>query len=334
MMKKHHNNTGLTDEVLRRLEEGEITISKAFSLLNQPSSSLESNPRISNSKETTDQSSLLQLEELMAELDSLVGLKQVKRLINEYQAFVEIQKRRRHTGLKAEPLVMHMVFKGNPGTGKTTVARILAKIFKEIGVLEKGHLVETERADLVGEYIGHTAQKTRKVIQKALGGVLFIDEAYALARGGERDFGKETIDTLVKALEDHKESLIVILAGYRKEMEDFIITNPGLRSRFPLQLDFEDYTMEELVAIGEKLAADKDYVFTPKAKAYLYRILSMMLQNGSLNAGNARTVRNIIEKAIRLQAVRLLDQEEYRRTELMSLRREDLEKGVEACPDV
>lgn len=334
MMRKHDINNGLTNEVLRRLEEGEITISKAFSLLSQPSIELELNPRTSGCKESTEQNSLLHLDELLAELDSLIGLNQVKKLIKEYRAFVEIQKRRRHVGLKAEPLVMHMIFKGNPGTGKTTVARILAKLFKEIGVLEKGHLVETERADLVGEYIGHTAQKTRKVIQKALGGVLFIDEAYALARGGERDFGKETIDTLVKALEDHKDSLVVVLAGYRNEMEEFMETNPGLRSRFPLQLDFEDYTMEELVAIGEKLAIDKDYTFTPKAKSYLYRFLSVLLQNGSLKAGNARTVRNIIEKAIRIQAVRLLDKEEYRRTELMSLRREDLEKGVAACPDV
>lgn len=334
MMRKHDINNGLTNEVLRRLEEGEITISKAFSLLSQPSMELELSPRTSGCKENTDQNSLLHLDELLAELDSLIGLNQVKKLIKEYRAFVEIQKRRRHVGLKAEPLVMHMIFKGNPGTGKTTVARILAKLFKEIGVLEKGHLVETERADLVGEYIGHTAQKTRKVIQKALGGVLFVDEAYALARGGERDFGKETIDTLVKALEDHKDSLVVVLAGYRNEMEEFMETNPGLRSRFPLQLDFEDYTMEELVAIGEKLAIDKDYTFTPKAKSYLYRFLSVLLQNGSLKAGNARTVRNIIEKAIRIQAVRLLDEEEYRRTELMSLRREDLEKGVAACPDV
>lgn len=237
-------------------------------------------------------------------------------------------------GLKTEPLVMHMIFKGNPGTGKTTVARILSKILKELGVLEKGHMIEAERADLVGEYIGHTAQKTRKMIQKALGGVLFIDEAYSLARGGERDFGKEAIDTMVKALEDYKNSLVIILAGYPKEMDEFLITNPGLKSRFPLQLNFEDYTLKELIAIGEKLALDRDYKFTLEAKTYLYQLLLTLQAKGELESGNARTVRNIIERAIRSQAVRLLNQEEYRREELMYLKREDLEKGVEECQDV
>ncbi len=333
-MRRYNSTNNLTNEVLRRLEDGEITISKAFSFLSQSPSGLDGSNKAYGIKEMTDSDTLPKLDELLAELDSLIGLKRVKKLIHEYRAFVEIQNRRRCVGLKTEPLVMHMVFKGNPGTGKTTVARILAKIFQEIGVLEKGHMVEAERADLVGEYIGHTAQKTRKMIQKAQGGVLFVDEAYALARGGERDFGKEAIDTLVKALEDYKDSLIVILAGYRAEMDEFMAANPGLKSRFPLQMDFEDYTMEELIGIGEKLAFDKEYNFAADAKSYLYRLLSGLLQKGELQSGNARTVRNIIEKAIRLQAVRLLDQEEYRREELMLLRRDDLQKGVEECLDV
>lgn len=323
------NSSAMTNEILRRLENGEISISKAFNLLNQSSTGLESQPKTYDNSEN-----IHKLEELLAELDGLIGLKKVKILIREYQAFIEIQKRRRHVGLKTEPLVMHMIFKGNPGTGKTTVARILGKIFKELGVLESGHMIEIERADLVGEYIGHTAQKTRKMIQKALGGILFVDEAYSLARGGERDFGKEAIDTMVKALEDHKDNLIIILAGYRDEMGEFLATNPGLKSRFPLQLDFEDYALEELISIAEKLAHEKDYRLSVDAKTFLYRHLSLLRVKAELQTGNARSVRNMIEKAIRLQAVRLLDSEEYRREELIILKREDLEKGVEECPDV
>lgn len=321
---------GMTHEILRRLENGEISITKAFNLLSQTSTGLESMPKTYDSTSEN----VLKIEETLKEMEQLIGLEKVKNLIHEYRAFIEIQKRRTHVGLKAEPLVMHMIFKGNPGTGKTTVARILGRIFKELGVLESGHMIEAERADLVGEYIGHTAQKTRKMIQKALGGILFVDEAYALARGGERDFGKEAIDTMVKSLEDHKDNLIIILAGYPKEMDEFLSSNPGLKSRFPLQLVFEDYTLEELIQIAEKFVRDKEYTITPEAKSYLYRILSGMRIRGDLESGNARSVRNLLERAIRSQAVRLLNEEEYRREELVLLKREDFGKGVEECPNV
>ena len=174
----------------------------------------------------------------------------MKKLVRELQAFLEIQRRRTEARLVAQPVALHMVFKGNPGTGKTTVARVLGRIFHVMDVLPKGHLVECERADLVGQYIGHTAQRTREYIQKAMGGVLFIDEAYSLARGGEKDFGKEAIDTLVKAMEDHKDEFVVILAGYRAEMEFFLASNPGLRSRFPIHMEFPDYTCDELLQIA------------------------------------------------------------------------------------
>jgi stage V sporulation protein K len=176
--------------------------------------------------------------EIMMELNNLTGLHEVKKLIREIYAFVEIQKRRQKERLATEPLVLHMIFKGNPGTGKTTVARILGKLMKEVGVLPRGHLIEVERADLVGEFIGHTAQKTREQIKKALGGILFIDEAYSLARGGEKDFGKEAIDALVKGMEDHRDNLILILAGYQEEMDWFVEINPGMRSRFPVHISF------------------------------------------------------------------------------------------------
>lgn len=220
-------------------------------------------------------------------------------------------------------------FKGNPGTGKTTVARLVGKLFKEIGVLQKGHLVEVERADLVGEYIGHTAQKTRDQVKRALGGILFIDEAYSLARGGERDFGKESIDALVKTMEDHKENLILILAGYRDEMERFIQSNPGVRSRFPIQIDFPDYTVHELMQIADLMLSQRQYCLSSEARLELQRILEKQVREGMGHNGNARLVRNLIERGIRRQAVRLISQKEIRREDLVLIRRQDLEPHAE-----
>ncbi|MGB9847232.1 MAG: AAA family ATPase, partial [Desulfotomaculales bacterium] len=225
--------------------------------------------------------------------------------------------------LLSEPQVWHMIFKGNPGTGKTTVARIIGRLFKEMGVLPKGHLVEVERADLVGEYIGHTAQKTREQLKRALGGVLFIDEAYSLARGGNRDFGKEAIDVLVKGMEDNKDNLVLILAGYREEMDWFIETNPGLRSRFPIHLSFPDYSTEELLAIADLMLAKRQYVLSPAAREELRLVLEKEAASHRHN-GNARLVRNFIEKSIRQQALRLLDKREVTRQDLMTISREDI----------
>lgn len=261
--------------------------------------------------------------EILAELNSLVGLTTVKELIYELQAYVEIQKRRTREKLNAEPLVLHMIFRGNPGTGKTTVARLISRLFKEMEVLQKGHLIECERADLVGEYIGHTAQKTRDQVKKALGGVLFVDEAYSLARGGEKDFGKEAIDALVKAMEDHKNEFILILAGYRHEMDWFLQTNPGLRSRFPINIDFPDYTLDELLAIGESMLKDRQYEFTPETRE-AFRFILQGLLNTHPYAGNARLVRNMAEKAIRKQAVRLFKKPNSTRDELIQILPVDL----------
>jgi stage V sporulation protein K len=263
-------------------------------------------------------------EAIMSELDHLIGLRQVKSLVKEIYAFIQIQERRKAARLAAEPVVLHMIFRGNPGTGKTTVARILARLLREMGVLSKGHLVEVERADLVGEYIGHTAQKTREHVKKALGGILFIDEAYSLARGGEKDFGKEAIDTLVKAMEDHKNDFILILAGYGYEMDLFLRTNPGLPSRFPITVTFEDYEENELMQIAKFMLRSREYRLSTEADVKLRQYLRACIQHRKVNFSNARMVRNIIERAIRQQAVRLLHVKSPTREELMMITADDL----------
>ncbi|MBO8170869.1 MAG: stage V sporulation protein K [Bacillaceae bacterium] len=262
--------------------------------------------------------------QVIKELDHLVGLKNVKDFIYEIYALLQINQYRRKAGLKAESQVLHMIFKGNPGTGKTTVARIVGKLLKEMGVLDKGHLIEVERADLVGEYIGHTAQKTREHVKKALGGILFIDEAYSLARGGDKDFGKEAIDTLVKAMEDHKNEFVLILAGYSEEMEYFIQSNPGLPSRFPIQLEFADYTIEELIEIARLMAEEKDYRLSRQAIERLKRHLLKEMNQPFRSFSNARYVRNLIEQSIRYQAVRLMKKPSPTRDDLMLIGPQDL----------
>ncbi|MEW6227807.1 MAG: AAA family ATPase [Bacillota bacterium] len=305
--------------VLAGLEEGRLSPVEALEALRDSS-----DPSASQRAQEGAPLNTWRLNEALAELDSLIGLHKVKALVREIVAYVRIQQIRAARQLTAEPLVLHMIFSGNPGTGKTTCARLFGKMFREMGVLEKGHLVERERADLVGEYIGHTAQKTREQIKKALGGILFIDEAYALARGGEKDFGKEAIDTLVKAMEDYRDKLIVILAGYRDEMTTFIQTNPGIRSRFPIHIEFPDYPTEELLKIADLMLKKRDYRLDLAARARLEFILSRRIGSGNEHSGNARLVRNIIERAIRRQALRLVDKQQLTREELMIIRREDI----------
>ena len=277
-----------------------------------------------------DFSNTKQVQSILEEIENLVGLENVKKLIFEIQAYIEIQKKRKEENLASDPLVLHMIFKGNPGTGKTTVARCIARLFKELDVLKKGHVIEIERADLVGEYIGHTALKTREQIQRALGGVLFIDEAYSLARGGEKDFGKEAIDCMVKAMEDYKDQLILVLAGYKKEMEWFLQSNPGLRSRFPIHINFPDYSINELLEIAELMLNQRQYRLSTEARIFLKSTLQEKMTLGHEHSGNARMVRNLIEKAIRLQAVRLVEKKLISRDDLILIIREDIEEASQA----
>ena len=245
------------------------------------------------------------LEGMMQKLDDLIGLEHVKSEVKQLTNFIEIQYKRKERGLKVAPITYHCVFTGNPGTGKTTVARILADIFRELGVVKKGHLVETDRSGLIAEYVGQTAVKTNKIIDSALDGVLFIDEAYTLVQGGERDYGSEAIATLLKRMEDDRDRLIVILAGYTDEMKRFIDSNPGLQSRFSRYIQFPDYSTNELSKIFLLTAEKSQYVCDRDVLASLESIMERAVAEKDKNFGNGRFVRNLFEKAIQRQAVRL-----------------------------
>lgn len=255
---------------------------------------------------------------------SFIGMESLKTTISEIYATHVVNEKRRAVGMKKTEQVLHMFFKGNPGTGKTTVARKLAKLYFQMNILSKGHFIEAERADLVGEYIGQTAQKTRSLIQKSIGGILFIDEAYALARGGEKDFGKEAIDTLVTHMEDNSDDFVLILAGYPYEMERFLRLNPGLKSRFPFILDFEDYDVTELIRIAKQMIHMREYELTGEAEDKLHSHLKHVLYEKEHNFSNARYVRNVIERSIRKHSVRLLRQNTYEASDLMHIHAADI----------
>ena len=251
-----------------------------------------------------------EVEAVKAELDGIVGLAAVKEYVLSLEDNFAVQARRKAAGLKTASVSMHMIFTGNPGTGKTTIARLVSRYLKAIGVLSGGQLVEVTRADLVGRYVGHTAPLTTQVLKSAVGGVLFIDEAYSLYRGKDDSFGLEAIDTLVKGMEDHRDDLIVILAGYSKEMAEFLTANSGLKSRFPNIIEFPDYTGEELLAIAKLQAGGKGYTLDERCDANLLAYFNAVQLTRARDAGNGRLARNKVEEAIPNQSRRLVAQPE------------------------
>ena len=264
------------------------------------------------------------IEDLRKELDSYVGLTAVKQEVRDLINLAAVEQLRRKHGLPTADMSLHMVFTGNPGTGKTTIARLMARVYHSLDILSRGQLVEVDRSGLVAGYVGQTAIKTRKVIDSALGGVLFIDEAYALNGGGANDFGQEAIDTLLKAMEDHRDDLVVIVAGYDGLMERFIHSNPGLESRFNRFLHFADYTEEELLDIFRMQCKKGCYTLDPAAEAPLRDLLAQRMGD-AVSFGNARGVRNLCEQILVRQAGRLAALDTVSREDLMRLTAEDVQ---------
>ena len=271
------------------------------------------------------------LEELLEVLDELIGLDNIKQSVKSLINYVKIRKLREENELPNPPLSLHMVFTGNPGTGKTTVARILSELYKAIGVLSKGQLVEVDRSGLVAGFVGQTALKTTEVVNSALGGILFIDEAYSLAPdiGAGNDFGRESIETLLKMMEDHRNDLIVIVAGYSEPMLRFITSNPGLESRFNRYFMFEDYNSEELYDIFNMMCVKSEYILTDDAKEYAREHFTIIYEMRDENFGNARHVRNFFENIVTVHSDRVSTLDGHTRDDLTMVIREDLEKAAE-----
>ena len=265
--------------------------------------------------------------DLEQDLSGVIGLESVKRYIRSLNARLKVQEERRKQGMKINSTqTLHMIFMGNPGTGKTMMARTVANVLANMGVIHTNKLVETDRSGLVAGYVGQTAMKTREVTESALDGVLFIDEAYSLAQGGENDFGKEAIDTLVKMMDDNRDRLVVILAGYSHDMQNFLAQNAGLESRFPNIIEFEDYGTDELMAIAGKMYSEQGYMLHPSAEALLRNVFETGRKQPQF--GNGRFVRNVFEKSLNAQALRLSSEGEMDAEDLMMITENDIREVI------
>lgn len=291
------------------------------------------NPKETDAEKQDAEEKKPDFDELMAQLDSLVGLDDVKKDIKNLMNLVKVRRLRKENGLPIPPMSLHMVFMGNPGTGKTTVARIISGLYAAIGVLEKGQLIEVDRSGLVAGYVGQTALKTQEVIKSALGGVLFIDEAYSLASGGENDFGREAIETILKAMEDHRDELIVVVAGYDGPMEKFINSNPGLQSRFNKYFYFPDYNGEQLLYIFKGQCKKNGYALTEEAEAEAKAMFEELYENRGENFGNGRDVRNVFEDTVVRQSNRVAALDAPTKDDLMQFLPEDLKDADETDAD-
>ncbi|MBU2997614.1 AAA family ATPase [Cellulophaga baltica] len=294
-----------------------------------------SNPKISikNSK-YNDVPEDDTLEKVLEELNELIGLEEIKKNVNDLINFLKVQKLREEKGLKTNQNSLHFVFMGPPGTGKTTVARMLGRIFKHLGYLKRGHLVETDRSGLIAGYVGQTAIKTDEIITAATDGVLFVDEAYALSGGGLNDFGKEAIEIILKRMEDLRNNLVVVVAGYPDEMEIFIESNPGLQSRFNRYLNFNHYEPNSLLKIFELIATKSDFKLTEDAKDKLLEIIERVYEKRHKGFGNARTMRNLFEKIIERQANRIVTLDTITEELLITITEEDIPEILKTVKEI